>query len=323
MGYALSDSLMKLLLQLSEAGDPAIISGKMAKAHFGPDLQGLLNRRLLIEQVPATDWPPCHSCECGLDSRPIKANCGVWVAVCPLDSKSDVLLAEDDLRSFRIDTAALVREIASASGFDANPGEVVAGVWHLGLTATQRTLFLALSRNAVLQPGLIGTLRLFGLDAPMTLIAPKVPAADQMRFAEAKLWVITIGDCIGNESARAALEIDLAKLEPLSTLAPRLVILQGSLRVIIEGAERHIPQQPFRLLTMLAMAVIDGRRYVSVHDIESDNSGRNAADLVRELRDCLAADSAEPKPLRALIKTRRSPSGYFLALSAREFELRP
>lgn len=117
MGCPLSESLTRLLLRLSEAGEPAILPGGLAKSHFGPQFQGFLNRRLVIEQPPATDWPPCNSCECGLDARPVRAVDGRLVAACPFNSASDINLEEDDLRTFEINTSAVVKEIASTSGF--------------------------------------------------------------------------------------------------------------------------------------------------------------------------------------------------------------
>jgi len=103
----------------------------------------------------------------------------------------------------------------------------------------------------------------------------------------------------------------------------RLVLVGASQLAIIDGVEKHIPMQPFNLLKMLANAVLDGSVYVSLHDIETANSGGSAADLVRKLRALLAADATKDEDRKALIRTRRSPTKYYLALAAHELELRP
>jgi hypothetical protein len=76
------------------------------------------------------------------------------------------------------------------------------------------------------------------------------------------------------------------------------------------------------LLVLLAETAIRKGGFVRRVEIEAANSGRTASDLVRELRDCLAAGAAEPDQVRRLIKTRRSPSGYALALESHEIDVR-
>lgn len=99
-----------------------------------------------------------------------------------------------------------------------------------------------------------------------------------------------------------------------------LVIFRKSQRVILGGGELHIPQQPFNLLVKLAEAVGTRKVYLTPQDIEADNSGRGAADLVRELRGFLSEGRQDRG--KELIKTRRSPTGYFLALQPEGFDLR-
>ena len=115
----------------------------------------------------------------------------------------------------------------------------------------------------------------------------------------------------------AGFALDLSTLKSAPALEPHLVVFRLSQRVILGGGEVHIPKQPFNLRVKLAEAVGTRKGYLTPQNIEAENSGRGAADLVRELRDFLQDHE------KKLIKTRRSPTGYFLALSPEGFDLRP
>jgi hypothetical protein len=196
----MNEALPRLLLRLSEAGEPAILWGRQAGPHVGRGFERLLDRGVLVEQAPAIDWDVCPECDCGLDARPIQKINGRHIAACPTDRRSDVVLGDDDLRNFRIHPPALVREIAMASGFGEEPSPVAAGVWHLGQTSSQRALFIALWRDAVLQPGMIGLMRSLALSWPVTLIAPALAANDLARFVEAGISVVSIEACLSGNA---------------------------------------------------------------------------------------------------------------------------
>lgn len=315
-------NLAHLLLRRSEAGEPALLWGREAKPFYGPAFDRLITRGVLVARAPPCEWQACDDCRCGQDWRPIARVDGQPVAICPLDRGSDLLLEPEDLESYEIDAAALVREIATSSGFADEPSEVIAGVWYLGRTAGGRHAFTVLSRAATLQSGLVGAIRLFDRSSQATLIAPTLSAPERLRFAEADIHVADSEECIGGTD-RGAFAIDPAKLEPSRALTPRLVITGTIHRVVLDDVEKHVPQQPFNLLRMLAEKALAGGGFIPTHDIEAANSGRAASDLVRELRDCLAAGAPEPEQIRRLIKNRRSPAGYALALAAHEVELRP
>jgi hypothetical protein len=144
-------------------------------------------------------------------------------------------------------------------------------------------------------------------------------ADDLARFVEAGIAIGATADCFGDADA-ASFAIDLSTLESAPALQPHLVIFRKSQRVILAGGELHIPQQPFNLLVKLAEAVGTRQVYLTPQDIEADNSGRGAADLVRELRGFLSEGQQDRG--KELIKTRRSPTGYFLALQPERFDLR-
>jgi len=314
-------TLAHLLLRRSEAGEPALLWGREAKPFYGPAFDRLIVAGVLVARAPALEWQVCDDCDCGRDWRPIERIDGRLVAVCPLDHAADVVLDPEDLESYEINPAALVHEIAVSSGFVGEPSEVIGGLWHLGRSASGRQLFLVLSRVCALQPGLIAAIRLVDGASQTTLITPALSAAESVRFAEAGIHVVSSEECIGDSGERC-LAIDPAKLEPARTSAPRMLIVRSSQRVVLDGIERHVPQQPFRLLVLLAETAIRKGGFVRRVEIEAANSGRTASDLVRELRDCLAAGAVDRDQVKTLIKNRRSPSGYVLALEPHEIELR-
>lgn len=254
-------NLAHLLLRRSEAGEPALLWGREAKPLYGPAFDRLIARGVLIARAPAREWQVCDDCRCGQDWRPIARVEGQPVAICPLDRGSDLLLEPEDLESYEIDAAALVREIATSSGFADEPSEVIAGVWHLGRTATDRQVFAVLSRAVLVQSGLVGAIRMLDRSSQATLIAPTLSAPARLRFAEADIHVADSGECIGG-TGRGAFAIDPAKLEPPQALTPRLVITGATHRVVLDNIEKHVPQQPFNLLRMLAEKTLAGVDFI-------------------------------------------------------------
>ena len=324
----MTETLPRLLLRLSEAGDPAILWGRLAAPHAGRDFERLLDHGVLVEQAPTTEWDVCPACDCGLDARSVQQVNGRHIAVCPTDRRGDLVLGEDDLRSFRIHHPALVREIATASGFGDEPAPVAEGIWYLGETSSQRALFLALSRNAVLQPGMIGLMRSVARSSPITVIAPALAADDQARLVDAGLHLMSGLDCIACDGAASGFAIDQSKLESRPSLAPRLVIRRTAKTVSLDGMPKTLSDQEFQLLVLLAEHALKSPAIVENRAIEAQIWGANihrissqVREPVRALRDALALGSADAKAIRALIENRRNPNGYRLALAPEEIEL--
>jgi hypothetical protein len=317
-------TLARLLLRLSEAGEPAILWGRQAKHHFGRGFDRLLADGILIEQAPADEWDVCPACECGADSRVIQRVNGRPIAPCPLDRNLDAVLDDDDLRSFRIVRSALVHAIAKYSGFDA-PSEVVPAIWRLGATASGRAVFIALDRSALAQPGVLGALRTADPGASIVLIGPALPPAEQVRFREADVTLVTIDSALVD--GERGVIINPAALEPAPAKV-RLVMKRISKTVELHGATIALPDQPFRLLWLLAERARSDRPFISSRDLEDQIYGssvhrvtRPARDIVRELRGALKMQA--PNPLtRSLIQNNRN-LGWRLALSASEISLDP
>jgi hypothetical protein len=87
----MTETILRLLTQLSEAGSDAILTGEMARPFQGPVFERLLARRIIIEDAPLTEWEVCDRCDCGLASRRIRSvGDHRFRAECPLDRRQDV-----------------------------------------------------------------------------------------------------------------------------------------------------------------------------------------------------------------------------------------
>jgi len=326
MGCVVSESLEHLLLRLSEAGEPATLWGRQAKPHFGSEFERLLARRILVEQAPATEWPVCAFCECGLDARPVQAAGDCHIAPCPYDHRCDAALDDDDLRSFRIDGEVLIKEIAAASGIPDEPELVLPGIWHLGPLDSKRTIFGALSIAAATQPGLIVAMKTSARGQPMTLVAPPLPTPERQQFKQAGIHLVAVGDAIGHNGAAWAL--DPARLAPQIVGEPRLVIARSAKSVSLDGIDYALSDQTFKLLCLLAARARGDQPFATTRDIEQEIWGssvhrvsRPARDVVRELREALAAGASDPDAVRRLIENKHN-RGWRLTLAAGMIELR-
>ena len=309
--------MFALLTRLSEGGPDAVLWGRVARPHFGPVFDRLLRKRVLVERPRAGMWPTCAHCDCGLDARPIVEVHGELVAACPHDHHADQTLTPDDLRSFRIDSERLVTVMAEASGFD-NAASILPGLWQMGRLASGRAVFLALHEDAVDQPGLVLALRAAASGAPITLIAPEIPPAVQLRFSDAGIDVAVLCSVLAPSSSG----IDVINVAALETPAhaPRLLIAKAAQTVTLDDRRLHFPSQLQRLVMMLALQALTKDPILS-HQVIGGETGRESRDLIRELRDNLASQGLSKAEANALIKT-VTPRGYRLGLDPAEISLR-
>ena len=172
----MTETILRLLTRLSEAGCDAILPGELAKPFHGPVFEWLLARRVIVEQAPLRDWEVCNACECGLLTRPIRPVGAGFRAECPLDRRQDVVLTDDDLRVFRIGADALASVVSAAAGLDAIPTLVAGKVWQLGVTPSGRVVFLALEPAALTGEAIVATLHQAARSREITILAPRLPA---------------------------------------------------------------------------------------------------------------------------------------------------
>lgn len=302
MDSVVTETLIGLLLRLSEGGDRAYLPGGLAAPYFGRTFERLLQAGVLEELHPKDEWPVCSDCECGADARLVQIlPDGALVAACPLDHRRDISLGADDLRVFRIDGRQLVDCIAQAIGRHV---EVLPGLWRLTGTGGDE-FFLALQRRAVEDPGVSATLRQAAQGPARILYCPKPGEEALYRLEQAGVQLIPLGDALTlSEAGGLVLSTDRPGG---SGRGPRLTIYTTDEVVLVDGRTRKIPSQPFRLLRRLADA---GDRGLTKTEIEAAFSGRAAKDLVRDLRRALGEGT--------LVATVTNPAAYRLLLKRQD-----
>jgi hypothetical protein len=313
-------SLTTLLLRQSEAAERPILTGGQASPHFGRRLDRLIELGVLVELPPATEWDVCDSCECGADARITREVGGQMRALCLLDPANDAILEPDDLRAFRIETERLVSLIADASGFEGRPELLAADVWRIGRLASGRLIVVGISTRVLDQPGIVLLLKAAAGGAPVTVLTPEPAASIRLRFLEAGIDLVELRSALVLGPSGID-RLDWDTLEP-RTEGPRLSIHLEAQAVLIDGTPQRVPSQPFTLLALLARAIRDGKGPVRNRAIE-DATGRDARDLVRELRDALSAGRSNGSELRDWIEARRSLGAYALVLECEEIVVAP
>lgn len=319
-------SLTALLLRRSEAAGPALLWGRQARPHFGVAFDSLLERGVLVELAPATEWPVCPTCECGMAARIIRDINGQLRALCPLDPNCDDVLDHDDLRDFRIEPERLVAELAEATGFAAPVEALAPGLWRIGRLPSGRCVVVGLTCTALDQPGIVLLLKTTAGGAPVTVLAPGPGPAIRLRFLEAGVHLVDLRAAL-NPTGGAIDQLDRVMLDP-GPAGPRLVLERRARRASLDGRGIRLSEQLFALLLFLAERALESPRTVDFRAIEDHVWGagihRIASGIrepIRALRDALAADAEDRNAARALIENARNPNGYRLDLPATEIAI--
>jgi hypothetical protein len=309
----MTETILRLLTRLSEAGDDAIVPGGSAAPFFGPVFDRLLAKRVLVEQAPLTDWTVCDACECGLPCRSIRKAGDVFRAECPLDRRQDIVFTEEDLRVFRIGAAALASTIGAAAGLGAAPKKAAEKVWRLGDTPSGRAVFLALEPAAFTGDGIAATLRAAARGSDVTILAPALPADAERRLHGAGFHLIETLTVLKPASNGLGVAIDVAALAPVP-LAPALRVRRATAEVQWDGRSVILSRQIFPVFERLLEKALSPDQVASRSHVEG-TTARDAKDLIRELRDAFKAagfTDAESKALIATVLNR----GYRLAVPA-------
>ncbi|MSU92099.1 hypothetical protein GE300_21380 [Rhodobacteraceae bacterium 2CG4] len=309
----MTETILRLLTRLSEAGDDAILPGELAAPFFGPVFDRLLAKRVLVEQAPLSDWEVCDGCECGLPCRPIRKAGDGYRAECPLDRRHDVDLTEDDLREFRIGAAALASVIGAAAGFGAALKLAAEKVWRLGDTSSGRAVFLALEPAALTCDGIIATLRQAAQGSDITILAPQLPAEAERRHHDAGFHLVETLAMLIPASDGLGVSIDVAALAPVP-LAPVLRVRRATAEVQWDGRSVILSRQIFPVFERLVEKALSRDQVASGSHVEG-TTAREAKDLIRELRDALKAAGFTDAESTALIMTVRG-RGYRLGVVA-------
>ena len=309
----MTETILRLLTRLSEAGDDAILPGDLAAPFFGPVFDRLLAKRVLVEQAPLTDWEVCDACECGLHFRPIRKAGDGFRAECPLDRRQDIELTEGDLRMFRIGAAALASVIGAAAGFGPAPRLAAEKVWRLGDSPSGRAVFLALEPAALTGGDIISSLRQAAQCSDFSVLAPQLPAEAARRHQDAGFHLIATRAVLRPATSGFGAAIDVADLAPIS-LAPALRVRRAEAEIQWGGRSIILSRQLFPVFERILEKAVSRDQVASQSHVEG-TTAREAKDLIRELRDALKAAGFTDAESKALFVTVRN-RGYQLGVVA-------
>ena len=321
----MTETLATLLWRLSEGGTPAIFPGCLAADHLGPEFDGLLNRRIVVELARVTEWSICEACECDLSARPIQTIGDRLIASCPLNSARDAALKPDDTRQFEINIPRLVVETANQSGFN-SPELVENDVWLLGATP-HGAVFAAPSAASWHIPGLVQRLRAWAHGSVMLVVGAACPESERQRMAEAGVHGFAIREILCQEPGQA-FAMDQSRLLPSIGIAARLVLDRGGKAAALDGIGCPLSPHSVALLSLLAERAVAGAPVVPPSDIEKvlwpATAGRMrtaaTAEAIRDLRRQMEKCWGEKMPSGGLVVTRPG-QGYQLDLPLQEIRV--
>lgn len=315
-----TETLIGLLTRLSEARDPAILWGGTARPHFGPIFDRLLRCGVLEERAPAVCWPVCPDCDCGVDARSLHEEPGGWRAACPQDGAQDEVLDDDDIRSFTVDHAALVRELATLARLSDQPSRIVKGLWRLGVTDRGRDVFIAFSRSVAATDATVSIIRHAARSTAATLIAPRMPASARLALSNAGIAFTPIWEAFEPAPTPLGVAIRPATLDPASP-QPALRFDAGTGLIRVWHVEATLSHQVSRVMGMLCLAASRGDGTVAAQAIDAATM-RTAADVIRDLRQALVRAGLSDIESKQLVTTVPG-RGYRLGLPASDVTLEP
>lgn len=310
----MTETILRLLTRLSEAGDDAILTGAVARPFQGPLFERLLSRRVIVEDARLTEWDVCDRCDCGLASRPIRSVGGErFRAECPLDRAQDVNLTEDDLLVYRVEAAGLASVIGAVAGFKDAPSQLVKGLWQIGVLPSGRIVILAFEAVALTGETIVPTLRQTAQGQDATILVPAIPPGAAKRLRDVGFHIVETLSVMVPVAGGFGVAIDSATLSPPPG--------PGSLRIRSASAEVEwlgrsvvLSHQLFPVFQRLLAKAKTRDQVASGPEVEG-TTGREAKDLIRELRAALVAAGFTKAEAETLIATARG-RGYRLGVPA-------
>ncbi len=310
----MTETILRLLTRLSEAGSDAILTREMARPFQGPVFERLLARRIIVEDSPLTEWDVCDRCDCGLASRRIRSvGDNRFRAECPMDRRQDVDLTEDDLRVYRVGGPALASAISAAAGFSESPHQLVDGLWQLGTLPSGRIVFLALEPAVLTGETISAMLRQTVQGQDVTILAPAIPLPAALRLRDAGFQLVESLSVMMPVLSGFGVAIDPASLSPALATAS-LRVRTGTAEVQWAGRSVILSHQLFPVMQCLLEKALTRDQVASSSHVEG-TTGREAKDLIRELRAAFVAAGFAKAEAEALIKNVRN-RGYRLGVPA-------
>jgi hypothetical protein len=290
------------------------MTGEEARPFQGPVFERLLARRIIIEDAPLTEWEVCDHCDCGLLSRHIRSvGDNRFRAECPLDRRQDVDLTEDDLRLYRVGGPALVSAISAVAGFSESPPKLVEGLWKLGALPSGRIVFLGLEPAVLTGETISATLRQTSQGQDVTILTPTLPPSVALRLRDAGFHLVETLSVMVPVSGGFGIVIDPASLSPAPATAV-LRVLTGAAEVQWMGRFVILSHQLFPVFKRLLERALMRDQVASASHVEG-TTGREAKDLIRELRAAFVAAGFTKAEAEALIANVRN-RGYRLGVPA-------
>lgn len=302
-----------LLKLLSEAGNEAALSGSVARPYFGPVFNRLLKARVLVEQAPIEDWDLCQDCECGMFARPLRQDGDQFRANCPFDAGRDVIFERDDIRVFEIGVAVLMHEIATAAGFDEPPVEFIKGLWRLGETRSRRGIYFVPNLELLDRSCLIAIIRQANQTGRAAIITQNASPAAKLWLQEAGFDHVKADAVIKPANNKLGFGFDLSALDA-ATGASDLVVRSEAAQIEWQGRSVTFTHQIFPVFQRL-LEKVRSRNMIASGPFLEDTTGREAKDLIRELRDQIKTAGFSDAESKSLIKTARN-RGYLLGVTA-------
>lgn len=310
----MTETILRLLTRLSEAGDDAILTGAAARPFQGPLFERLLSRRIIVEDARLTEWDVCDRCDCGLASRPIRSVGGErFRAECPLDRRQDVDLTEDDLLVLRVEAAGLASVIGAVAGFKDAPSQLVKGLWQLGVLPSGRVVILTFEAAALTGETIVQTLRQAAQGQDVTILVPAIPPAAAKRLRDAGFHIVETVSVMVPVAGGFGVAIDPATLSPPPGPGS-LSVRSASAEVEWLGRSVVLSHQLFPVFQRLLAKAKTRDQVASGPEVEG-TTGREAKDLIRELRAAFVAagfSKAEAEAFFMLVRGR----GYRLGVPA-------
>lgn len=303
-------SLTGLLLRRCEAGPNATLAASEVDPGSRGTLDCLVAAGVLEELAPTRGWTPCADCDCAFGFRPIGRVGERIVAACPSDPGSDVELAEEDLREYRIDAERLLSVVAQATGLDGSVEVVAPGLWRLGTLASGRVIVVALPGRALHAPGAVLLLRSAGAATTVLAFAPDQASRLRLREAGIELAALTLA-ALPAQGAISGLQ--LAVPSPGLNEGAELVVRKGAGAIEWRGATIGFTHQQFPVLLRLVEGSASRNRVVSGPAIEGA-TGREAKDLIRELRQRVEGAGFSGADAKSLVRAVNG-RGYALGVS--------
>lgn len=173
-------------------------------------------------------------------------------------------------------------------------------------------MFLALETSAFAADGIATTLRHVAQGSEITILAPGLPAGVDRRLRDAGFHLVETLTALSPASNALGTVLDPSILNPIP-LAPVLQVHTATAEIRWDGRSVTLSHQLFPVFQRLLEKALSRDPVASGPHVEGA-TGREAKDLIRELRDAFKAAGFTDAESKAMVETVRG-RGYKLGTS--------